>query len=118
MECQPASTAKVLRAVVVEIGRGATGTVDDHRGYQDGDAERVEVLTGSAPDAPIGPELIASLAAEGWGPQAQPQPRWRVYSADGERVTDWAAVLAAPRAASDGAIRVRNAGQGPTSKAG
>ena len=37
-----ASDAAVARAAV-EIGRGATGTVDDHRGYQDGDAERVEV---------------------------------------------------------------------------
>ena len=52
--------------------------------------------------AALGPELIASLAAEGWGPQTQPHPRWRVYSADGERVTDWAAVLAAPTLASFG----------------
>ena len=33
---------------------------------------------------------------------SEPQPRWRVYSADGERVTDWAAVLAAPTLASLG----------------
>ena len=55
-----ALTATVEQTVALACSMVGLAALDESRSKQL-DAERVEVLTGSAPDAPIGPELIAKL---------------------------------------------------------